>query len=170
MEQQKIHQEIVKKEKKEKRAVVDQNKVTKWAGDEESEGDEETPDLADAENKETFKNTKINTSQNNPSQSKNGIYCSACKKLFKSCSQWENHQISKKHKQTVYNLSPQEGDIYKQKLKEIEKIIKKQEKEKEEEAEKELQQIEKEEEMEEAERINKEEEEKQPQQKEDAGD
>jgi len=114
------------------------------------------------ENKETSKINHLLTSQNNPS--KNGIYCSACKKLFKSCSQWENHQISKKHKQTVYNLSPQEGDIYKQKLKEIEKIIKK-EKEKEEEAERELQQqIEKEEEMEEAERINKEEDEKpQPQ-------
>jgi len=38
-------------------------------------------------------------------------------------------KFPKKHKQAVYKLSPQEKEIYKQKLKEIEKIIKQEKRE-----------------------------------------
>jgi len=56
------------------------------------------------------------------------LYCPACKKLFKSSQQWQNHNDSKKHKQLVQQLPKEEKAMFAIYLAENPKILEEEEK------------------------------------------
>jgi len=112
----------------ENRAIVDHNKVTKWAEDDEEDSEESdqssgSEDEQPQENEGAAAGSKQRQTSLETEKSKTDIFCMACHKLFKSINQWENHELSKKHKTELDKLKGQEKEIYFKKLKDIKKFI-----------------------------------------------